>query len=800
MPYGERSFLGVTIYLCILAMLFRTFFTLITTLLLSLTAPSIQAQGVDTWHTHASFHNTTRAIPAGEYIAALSNGSLMLYHPESDAVTTFSRTEGLNGVAIVQLGYSAKARSLVLVYADAGIDLLRLDTHVVQYLGQVKQSTWMNKTIRGLNVQTDTAYIALGSGLVVVDVSHAAILHSYAMGEVRAAQPYGSYLFAATSEGVKRGLRTANLADPSHWESINPQLLTHLGIAGGRLWGVGEAGIYNIETDGNISHSYADVGTFAYFNDTAVFYGNAQRVMSYNVATHRVDYLNADAPTYDLFPLTASRYVVAAGFEGLHIYGKRVGNRITERLHRITPNSPIRPIAYHTTYDPYRHRIVIAGGQLSYTGADYPGTAMYFDLNYRTWHNLSETMATHTGVRYANTTAIAPLPTHIKPTTAYTYAVSTAGNGVYLFNDTTFVSHYDNTNAPLMSILPQHPTPRVFVRTDGMRYDAAGNLWLVNNQVDTSLHALTPSGQWHSFYIPEIARHPTLEKMHIDPQGRLWILSRRYTDQYDGGVLMHIPSQLATPDDDRTIFRSNFVNQDGVTAAVTGVYAIAQEADGGAIWIGTNQGPYRIDQPESFADASFTYTQVKIPRNDGTNHADYLLANVPITAIAIDGGGRKWFGTDNDGLYVISANGQEVLHHFTMANSPLPTNTIASIAIVPTTGEVFVGTMLGVVSYESGVIAPADNLSSDDLHIFPNPITPLHANTRLTIQGLTHDAEVKITNAAGHLVHLGRASGGTYQWDTRNAQGQLVPSGVYYLLIATSTAHQSVTKPITIVR
>lgn len=768
-------------------------------LLVVLLSPGfLYAQGVGTWHVHASYHNATRTIPAGDYIATITNGGLMLYHPTSGEVATFSREQGLNGVDIVQIGYASPSRTLILVYADAGIDLLHLDTHTVHHLAQVKQSTWQSKTVQGLNIQANRAYIGYGSGLIVVDVAQATIMQSYAIGSVHAAQPHGDYLFAATTTGLKRGMITDNLSDPANWTTVNPTPFTHLGIAGGTLCATATDGIFLLQPDGTTAHSYRDVATFATFNDTAVFYGNAQRVMSYNVAQRQVTYLTADAPTLDMFQ-QGQHYIVATGAQGLHLYNKREGNRITGLVNSITPNSPIRNIAYHTTYDPYRHRIAIAGGQLSYTGADYTGTAMYFDLATRLWHNLSELAPTTTGLRYANTTAIAPLPTGLATTPPYTYAVTTAGNGLYLFSDTTFVAHYDVTNAPLASILPSDPNARSYVRLDGARYDASGNLWLVNNQVDTTLRVLTPAGQWHSIYLSEIAKHPTLEKMHIDTSGRLWILSRRYTSATQGGVLCYSPGDLATSTDDRVTFRPNFTNQDGVTTAIIGVYAMAQEGTDGPLWIGTSHGPYRIDRPEDFANTDFTYTQVKIARNDGTNQADYLLANVPITAIAIDGGNRKWFGTDNDGVYVISPDGQQVLHHFTTANSPLPSNTISSIAIVPSTGEAFIGTMQGIVSYESGITTPSATLNKDDIKVFPNPVRPTHSG-QVMIQGLTFDAEVKITNTAGHLMHIGRATGGTYQWDTHNEQGQPVPSGVYYILISTAEGQKGTAHPLTIIR
>ena len=70
-----------------------------------------------------------------------------------------------------------------------------------------------------------------------------------------------------------------------------------------------------------------------------------------------------------------------------------------------------------------------------------------------------------------------------------------------------------------------------------------------------------------------------------------------------------------------------------------------------------------------------------MPRNDGTNYADYLLENNNISAIAIDGANRKWFGTKGNGVYLISADNITQIHHFTSSNSNLLSDDIESIAI-----------------------------------------------------------------------------------------------------------------------
>ena len=58
------------------------------------------------------------------------------------------------------------------------------------------------------------------------------------------------------------------------------------------------------------------------------------------------------------------------------------------------------------------------------------------------------------------------------------------------------------------------------------------------------------------------------------------------------------------------------------------------------MWLSTMDGPFMLEAA-SVGDNDAYLTQVKVPRNDGTNYADYLLSGVNIRSMVIDGGNRK---------------------------------------------------------------------------------------------------------------------------------------------------------------
>ena len=202
------------------------------------------------------------------------------------------------------------------------------------------------------------------------------------------------------------------------------------------------------------------------------------------------------------------------------------------------------------------------------------------------------------------------------------------------------------------------------------------------------------------------------------------------------------------------------------------------------MWICTNVGPLLLEKSK-YNDSNPVFTQVKVPRNDGTDYADYLLSNIDISSMAIDGGRRKWFGTKGNGVYLISADNMTQIQHFTKDNSNLLSDNILSIVINPTSGEVFFGTDKGLCSYLSDATQPSDEMTKDNVWAYPNPVTPDYRGP-ITITGLTYDADVKILAANGALIHQGRSNGGTYTWDGCDQQGRRVASGIYMVATATN--------------
>ena len=369
-------------------------------------------------------------------------------------------------------------------------------------------------------------------------------------------------------------------------------------------------------------------------------------------------------------------------------------------------------------------------------------------------------------------------------------------NGLYEYLNGKFVKYYDHSNSP---IEPFDGVNEEYQLVTGTKFDQKGNLWVLNSSAPTTALMKYANGSFTKMNHSELMKlnrgqlknrsNGELSKIIIDSKGVMWFVNNNW-------VLPAI-YQYNT-DNDEIIAYENIVNQDGTRLNIQeGIRCVAEDLEHN-IWVGSSVGPFMLESSE-IEDGGSTFTQVKVPRNDGTNYADYLLTGIDISSIAIDGGNRKWIGTFNNGVYLISADNMTQIHHFTTDNSKLLSNTIMSIAINPTSGEVFFGTDKGLCSYISDATATNSEMTTDNVWAYPNPVEPGYAGP-ITITGLSLDADVKILTANGAIINEGRSNGGTYVWDGCDQKGRRVASGIYMVATATSKGEKGTVCKIAIVR
>lgn len=453
---------------------------------------------------------------------------------------------------------------------------------------------------------------------------------------------------------------------------------------------------------------------------------------------------------------------------------KEAAAALLEQVKEIVPNSPVRNYAYKLNM--VGNRLLVAGGNFYYPEVEYAGTAMKYEGGKWTAFDEEAPIAQVGEQAYHNVTDIVQ-----DPQDSEHHWLGTKRSGIYEFRDEQLVNHYTYDNSPLTSILPNNANAGWYVRVTGLNYDRDGNLWMCNNECDTIVRILKKDGTWKAYYYDEIAGYQTFDNIMFDRRGWAWIQQRRTTQKFFAGLLVvNTNGTIDSQSDDQHYFLTSFYNQDGTRYTPNLYYCATEDADG-YVWIGTSDGVFVSYDPSAVFGNNFYLSQVKVPRNDGSNLADYLLSGVGVKCITIDGGNRKWIGTVNNGVYLISADGLETIAHFTTENSPLISDEINNIAINGETGEVFIATTAGLCSFQGDATDPANSMKSDNLKVFPNPVRPEYQGN-VHITGLMYNSNVKIVSAAGKLVTEGISVGGEYSWNCCYKTGKRVASGIYYAL------------------
>ena len=208
------------------------------------------------------------------------------------------------------------------------------------------------------------------------------------------------------------------------------------------------------------------------------------------------------------------------------------------------------------------------------------------------------------------------------------------------------------------------------------------------------------------------------------------------------------------------------------------------------LWLGTNAGIAFYPNPFNVLDGNSLSASIPIFQNG------FLLRNEFITSVAIDPGNRKWIGSATNGIWLFSETGEELVYHFTKENSPLLSNEIKTIQVNNETGEVFIGTSAGLVSFRSDAIE--GKAIHSNVKVFPNPVTKSFTGA-ITVTGLVNSAWVKITDASGKLVKEIRAQGSSAIWDARDYNGKRVKAGVYLVFSSNTDGTETYVSKIAVI-
>jgi sugar lactone lactonase YvrE len=744
------------------------------------------------WRDHLPYYKCISLTEAGRRIYCATESAMFYYDKDDNSIQRVTKVNGLSDVGISVINYNDPYQTLVIAYTNTNIDLIR-GNEIINISDIKRKPILGNKTINNVVFRDKYAYLACGFGIVLLDLVKEEIADTYYIG------PEGGQInvlditfddhdsiFAATENGIyKASLVGSNLADFNSWEKDNTLLLPdvpydRIVYFDHRIFANYASGIYGGDT------------IYVYENDTWRRFNQEDNTNHHNIRSqydHLIVINNGSVSVFD-GNLDKVYFTYKPGNIGLSpldaILDKDTLVWVADRSNGLLktynegwncdvyrPNGPKSADVFDMTASGKDVWVVPGGRNGSWVNIwNSAQLYSYVDGSWSTQDpgNIPELASARDMVCIA-----------ADPVVKDKVYAGSWGYGLYEFTDGQLTNRYTDTNSTL-----QFFTGTDKIDIGGLCFDSDNNLWIANANAGSLLSVKMVDGTWHALSLGSVASGIDVGELLIDHSNQKWMLVR------DLGLLVFNDNNTITnPADDRALRLS--ANPGNGDLPGLKILSFAVDMDG-ELWLGSDEGVAVIYSPENvFTGGNYDAQKILVVQ-DG--YVQYLLETEAVTAIAVDGANRKWFGTDRAGVFLMSADGTEQILHFTEENSPLLSNSVISI-VIDSDGVVYFGTAKGVISYRG--TAPPPNPPTSDVYAFPNPVREGY-NGVIAIKGLPQNAEVKITDVTGTLIYATKAEGSQAIWDGRNFSGEKAHTGVYLVFSSNADGSQAIVTKILFIR
>ncbi|MCB9053814.1 MAG: hypothetical protein H6556_30820 [Lewinellaceae bacterium] len=721
------------------------------------------------WRSHLPYRTGKFVTQSEDKVYYSTNFSILEMDKEELSLRFLSKVDGLSNVGIDFIRYNPLSDILMVVYKNTVIDLLKPDGEIVT-MSQIKNFSNLigEKRIYDIYIENDSmVYLAANYGVSKINISANEFVFTTFTGiAVESVHLFGGSIYVATGEGVYRAPSSGvNLDDFGNWRLLGPadgfpqdykakafatfNGALHVGV-NDTLWRYEDNRLEFVHYENGSTLeflSHEGVHLLAGFRPGRIVYfhpDGAQGIVIGNCV---------ETPNYAVEDSKGRLWFGNDRVRG----GFRMATGVTQFCDIMEFDSPWSEAAWDM--DVANGQLWLATGGLDQTLSarfNSDGFASFIDGQWTIYNRQlrDDLKGPNPNTNDDDPVDFVTILAH--PSNGKVFVGSYTEGLIEVDGET--ITQFIEANSSLQRALGD---PRV--RVSGLALDEDGNLWVSNNSAPEPLSVRQADGNWRSFAMPGCNENQVFD-LAVDDQGYKWMV----LGSSSAGVLLFDEGELDDPNDDRCrVFTSN-----NSELATNNVNCLAADLEGN-IWVGTSEGIIIFECGGSAFEPECRGSR-RIVEVDG--FGAFLLETEEVQTIAVDGANRKWVGTKN-GIFLLSPNGEEQVARFTENNSPLFDNDVIEIAVDQQSGEVFIGTVTGMLSYQSDAIAGGRTHKSE-IEVYPNPVREDYDGP-IAIRGLARDATVKITDVTGKLVFETTALGGQAIWNGRDYNGRRVNSGVY---------------------
>ncbi len=717
------------------------------------------------WRDHLNYQTTIQVVK-GDKIYTATEAAVFSIDKDSE-ISRYNKINRLSDIGVQQIAWDELNQQLIVAYKNSNLDILKNDLTI--NLGDIQKSNIAgDKRINAIYCSNGNAFLSTGLGIIVVNTIKYEIRDTWIIGNngnqvtINSFSEDSQRYYAATAEGLKSILKSnTNPANFQNWGIVPTPYagnISFTGLLNNQLVITQKDSLF-IQENNQWKLLYQEAG-WSVLN-TTISENKISICLRTTSGNSKVVLLNKDgniekilaAPGVISLPLSAiaadGKIWVADQFGGLSSFSSN-----SNIIERFIPNGPDGIPSGDMDFN--NGRFLQGTGAVNNAWNYLYRREGFIEFADGVWKN---TGAINTPILDS---ALDIITISSNPANQTIWAGSYGGGLIKIQGNQIQIL---KQNSSLEAAIGDPGSYRV----SSLALDKQQNLWISNYGAPKPLKLLSKNNEWAGFSPPVTLLENALAKIISDDENnQLWIQSPKG----NGLLVYHYGNNLLSATDDRwKIYKQGAGNGN---LPSNNVLSLAKDRDN-TIWVGTDDGIGIIQ----CTDNPFSNCEAILPVIQQDQFAGYLFKGQQVQSIAVDGANRKWIGTQN-GAWLISPDGKNTIHHFTVTNSPLFSNDVKKIGIDPITGEVYFATFNGLCSFRSTATESMHQL--DNVLVFPNPVPP-QFNGQIAIRGLTENAIVKITELNGRLVYQTRSLGGQAVWNGLDYNGRKIASGIYLVLV-----------------